>query len=339
MRNDPVVWGIHMGQHHGTLPLDEGYVAVGWHEAGNIGLLPKTREAFKKRFVETFPGKSTGAVPVEAGVLFRFAAEMQEGDIVVYPSKADRMVNIGRVSGPYEYDPTRSAEYPNQRRVDWLVHVPRASFTQSALHEIGSAITLFRVSTHTDEFLAALEGKQLEPTAIDEEVAEKVSAQVEESTEDFVIKRLKLSQTPYQFEHFIAHLLKCMGYFASVTQASGDGGVDIVAHRDELGFEPPIIKVQCKQVVSTVGRPEVQQLHGAIEPGEHGLFVTLGGFSNEARTFERTKPNLRLIDGAALIEIIFNHYHQFDPRYQMLLPLRRVYIPGPLSQSDDPGSR
>lgn len=66
--------------------------------------------------------------------------------------------------------------------------------------------------------------------------AERVSVQVEETTEDFIIKRLKTSQTSYQFEHFIAHLLKCMGYFSRVTQASGDGGVDIIAHRDELGF-------------------------------------------------------------------------------------------------------
>lgn len=206
----------------------------------------------------------------------------------------------------------------------------RASFSQSALNEIGSAITLFQVTTHADEFLAAMEGEAFEAQDIDEEVsAEQVSLQVEESTEDFIIKRLKANQTPYQFEHFVAHLLKCMGYHSRVTQASGDGGIDIIAHRDELGFEPPIIKVQCKQILTTIGRPEVQQLHGAIENGEHGLFVTLGSFSPDARTFERTKPNLRFIDGPTLIELIYSHYHQFEPRYQMLLPLKRTYIPGP----------
>lgn len=217
----------------------------------------------------------------------------------------------------------------------WLVHVPRATFSQGALNEIGSAVTLFRVTTHADEFIAALKGENIDAIEVDEVSAEQVSAQVEESTEDFIVKRLKGAQTSYQFEHFVAHLLKCMGYFARVTQASGDGGVDIIAHRDELGFEPPIIKVQCKQIVSTIGRPDVQQLHGAIEAGEHGLFVTLGSFSSDAKAFERTKPNLRLIDGPALIELIYNHYHQFEPRYQTLLPLRRVYIPGTLNQAED----
>lgn len=57
------------------------------------------------------------------------------------------------------------------------------------------------------------------------------------------------------------------------------------------------------------------------------MFVTLGSFSPDARTFEQTKPNLRLIDGAALIELIYEHYHQFEPRYQMLFPLKRSYTP------------
>jgi predicted Mrr-cat superfamily restriction endonuclease len=70
-----------------------------------------------------------------------------------------------------------------------------------------------------------------------------------------------------------------MGYHARVTQASADGGIDVIAHRDGLGFEPPIIKVQCKQTLSTNGRPDVQKLYGAIEKEEKGLFVTLGSFS------------------------------------------------------------
>jgi restriction system protein len=74
----------------------------------------------------------------------------------------------------------------------------------------------------------------------------------------------------------------------------------------------------------------VQKLFGAIEREEKGLFVTLGSFTADARTFEQTKPNLRLIDGAALIELIYTHYHQFEPRYQMLLPLKQSYIPGPI---------
>jgi len=323
------IWGIHMARDHGSRPIDKGYVAIGWHRMGDFSQVVPTREAFKAAYVQAYPNEKPGKVPVAAGVAFRFAVEMKPGDVVIYPSKQDRIVNIGLIDGPYEYFANAPADCPNRRKVKWLKHIARTSFSQSALNEIGSAITLFRVSSNADEFLAALEGDIFEVEDIDEASAELVSAQVEETTEDFIIKRLKNNQTPFQFEHFIAHLLKCMGYHSRVTQASGDGGIDIIAHRDELGFEPPIIKVQCKQILATIGRPDVQQLHGAIESGEHGLFVTLGTFSNDARTFERTKPNLRLIDGSDLVDLIYAHYGQFEPRYQMLLPLKRTYIPGP----------
>src|SRR3954471_20826207 len=52
-----------------------------------------------------------------------------------------------------------------------------------------------------------------------------------------------------RFEHFVAHLLEAMDYRTQVTPASGDGGFDIIAHRDPLGLEPPIIKVQCKRTL------------------------------------------------------------------------------------------
>jgi restriction system protein len=325
---DKAIWGIHMGREHGLAPVSQGYVAIGWPELGDLSAIGRTRDAFKRAYHRAHPDAKPGNIAVSAGVPFRFAVEMSPGDVVVFPSKPDRSINIGLVEHDYRYMPDDEAAFPNRRSVKWLRSVPRASFSQSALNEIGSAITLFRVTTNADEFLAALEGHAFEPEEIDEISAERVSAQVEESTEDFIIKRLKLSQTPYQFEHFIAHLMKCMGYHARVTQASADGGIDIIAHRDELGFEPPIIKVQCKQTLSTIGRPEIQQLHGAIENGEHGLFVTLGGFSGEARGFERTKLNIRLIDGQALIDLIYTHYERFEPRYQMLLPLKRSYIPG-----------
>jgi len=145
-----------------------------------------------------------------------------------------------------------------------------------------------------------------------------------------VLKRLKAVLDPYEFEQFVAHLLERMGYHTRVTQKSGDGGIDIIASKDELGFEKPI-KVQCKQVLTSIGQPDVAQLYGHVNDEEHGLFVTLGDYTNQARTFERSKQNLRLIDGATLVDLIFSHYDKFEPSYQTLLPLRQVYVPGKIA--------
>ena len=83
--------------------------------------------------------------------------------------------------------------------------------------------------------------------------------QAEESVEDFIVKALKNNLSAKQFEQFMAALLRSMGYFARVTPYGGDGGIDIIAHKDELGFQPPVIKVQCKQTFATIGGPDVQQ--------------------------------------------------------------------------------
>jgi restriction system protein len=336
MTEQTTLWGVHMDASVGADPTDKGYVAIGWRELGDLSRIADNREAFKKAVLEKYAGAKPGSIPVQAGVLYRFLHEVKEGDLVVYPSKVDRMVNLGRIAGPYRHDPRQNADYPNFRKVQWLKHLPREEFSQEALYEIGSFITLFSVRNNAEEFLARLDGQKVVPRPDegegkqeDVEVSRAVALRAEETTQDFVIRQLKTSIDPYQFEMFVAHLLKCMGYHTRVTPKSGDGGVDVIAHRDELGFEPPIIKVQCKQVTDPIGRPAVTQLLGNIEAGEHGLFVTLGSYSKDARELDRSKPNLRLIDGEQLVELVFRHYESFEPRYQALLPLKRIYVPAP----------
>lgn len=337
MKEGAVVWGIHMGTQHGSRPVDEGFVSIGWNLMGDLSKLSPDRQAFKTKLAEVYPDKKPGAIPVDAGTLYKFTYDMKPGDYVVYPSKHDRQINIGEVTGPYQFNPRGTDETGDQyetshrRSVRWLKCLPRTAFSQSALYEIGSFITLFQISTHKDEFLAALSGDMSDADEGFVEQAAATSEQVEESTEDFVIRRLKSAMSAERFEHFVAHLLRCMGYQARVTPKTGDGGIDIIAHRDELGFEPPIIKVQCKQIVSSIGRPDVQRLIGAVEHGQFALFVTLGSYTREASDLERTKANLRLLDGSALVELIFAHYDSFEPQWQAVIPLKRRYIPGPSS--------
>jgi len=117
-------------------------------------------------------------------------------------------------------------------------------------------------------------------------------------------------------------------YRTRVTQVSGDGGVDVLADKDPLGLEPPIINVQCKRSTSPMGGPVVQNLIGTLAPGgtELGLFVTFGPFSKDALHIERTRQDLRLINGKEPVDFIFAHYEQLDPAYKRLLPMRSVYV-------------
>ena len=44
MTKDKTIWGIHMGAHVGSDPMDNGYIAIGWPELGNLNDLPAGRE-------------------------------------------------------------------------------------------------------------------------------------------------------------------------------------------------------------------------------------------------------------------------------------------------------
>ncbi|WP_377828793.1 restriction endonuclease [Bradyrhizobium lupini] len=326
MAEERPIWGIHMNRGFGTRPTEDEFIAIGWASMGDLSKLPATREAYKKAVAATYPNVKPGAVPVIAGTLFKFVNEMKKGDLVIYPSKADRMVNLGVIDGEYEFLPKADEmQCPNRRKVKWIHRLARPVFSQGALHEIGSAVTLFSVRNNAEEFMAAFEGKPLPSEDVDSETGSAAAAFAEEEIEDFVIKRLKSGLSFGQFEYFIAHLLERMGYHCRVTQSSGDGGVDIVAHRDELGFKD-VVKVQCKQTLNTIGQPQVAQLYGHIQDDEHGLFVTLGGYSAPALEFERANQNIRLITGDELLKLIFNHYEEFEPRYRMLLPMKRTYV-------------
>lgn len=327
---DPNLWGIHAGKtgDADTLFLRKHCIAIGWTRIGDASTIKPDRESFKAKVAALYSDAKPGAIPNYAGQLFRFVHEMKPGDLVIYPSKRDRQVHLGRIEGAYEYDAKSEIGYPHRRKVTWLKDVPRTHFSQGALYEIGSAMSLFLVKNYADEYRAALAGKAVAPMPVaqDDSVAA-VAEDIEETTRDFVLKRLAQELKGHPFADFIAHLLNAMGYRTRVSPEGPDGGIDIVAHKDELGFEPPIIKVQVKSSEGSIGQPDVSALYGNVGPQEFGLLVALGRFTPQAKTFAKSRSNLRLIDGDDLVKLVFDHYDQFDARYKGILPLRRVFVP------------
>jgi len=332
---EPTVWGIHAGKTGDaeTLFAKRKVVALGWYETGDLTAL-KSRDEFKVRVAETYRDMKRGAVPVNAGQLFRFMHEAAVGDVVAHPSKRDRQIHLGRITGPYHYDAAEGEMYPHQRSVEWVRSVPRSSFSQGALYEIGSAMSLFQIRNFATEFLAAIEGKATTTPVVEDETGPDADA-IEDYTKDYVLKQLAQELKGHPLADLVAHLLETMGYRTRVSPPGPDRGVDIVAHRDELGFEPPIIKVQVKSKDGTVGDPEVSALYGKVSGSEFGLLVTLGTYSNQARSFAEGKSNLRLIDGSDLVDLLLLHYEQLDSRYKGLLPLRRVYVPERIEETEE----
>ena len=108
------IWGIHT-QDEGLF-LKDDKIAIGWKEIGDLRSIPANRDDFKEKYFQVFPDAKKGSVATCAGMLYRFCHEVQSGDYIVYPSKSDRMINIGEVTGDYEYA-AEAHEYVQQRSV------------------------------------------------------------------------------------------------------------------------------------------------------------------------------------------------------------------------------
>lgn len=319
------IWGIHTQDE--ALFLKDDKIAIGWKEIGNLKDIPANRDDFKEKYIQVFPDAKKGSIPTSVGMLYRFCYEIQKGDYVVYPSKSDRMINIGQVTGDYEYV-ADAHEYVQQRDVKWIKHIPRTSFSQGALYEIGSAMSLFAVKNYSDEFLAALDKgfKKLTATNDEDDTIGATAEDIIESTKDFILKELSRNLKGYALEEFVADLLRAMGYRTTVSAHSGDSGIDITAYKDEL---PPRILVQVKSQDSDIKETTIQSLKGAMREGDYGLFVTLSNYTKNAQKYLESTPIIRGINGTELVDLILKYYGDLDDKYQKMIPLKMVYIPVP----------
>jgi len=319
------IWGIHTQDE--ALFLKGDRIAIGWKDIGNLLEIKPTREAFREKYEETYPDVKKGSIPTSVGMLYRFCHEIQIGDFVIYPSKSDRMINIGEITGGYEYNPDEH-EYVQQRAVKWLKHIPRTSFSQGALYEIGSAMTFFAVKNYADEFMVALDkGFKKMATATEEDDTVGATAEdIIESTRDFILKELSRNLKGYALEEFVANLLQAMGYRTTVSPQGGDSGIDITAYKDEL---PPRILVQVKSQDSDIKETTIQSLKGAMREGDYGLFVTLSNYTKNAQKYLESTPIIRGINGTELVDLTLKYYSALDDKYRKMMPLKMVYIPVP----------
>lgn len=317
------IWGIHTQDDN--LFLKNDVIAIGWSDMGDLGNIDANRDAFKEKYTQIYPDAKKGSIATGAGMLYRFCHEIQVGDYVVFPSKSNREVNIGVVESEYIYD-SNQPEYVQTRKVKWLQHLPRMVFSQGALYEIGSAMSLISVKNYADEFLSVLDKDFMKNYSSDSE-DESVGATADdiiEGTKDFILKELSRQLKGYDLEGFVADLLRAMGYRTTISPQGGDSGIDITAYKDEL---PPRILVQVKSQDGDIKETTIQSLKGAMREGDYGLFVTLSNYTKNAQKYLDSTPIIRGINGTELVELILKYYDDLSDKYRKMIPLKQVYIP------------
>ena len=115
------------------------------------------------------------------------------------------------------------------------------------------------------EFFASIE-LDTEAIAIDE-AADRVAEQIARQDTEARANGFDPSNLPFDghaFEHWVASGLQIYGWNATVTQASGDQGIDVVAEKDgkRLGL-------QCKLYSSKLGNKAVQEAYAGM--AYHGV--------------------------------------------------------------------
>jgi len=148
--------------------------------------------------------------------------------------------------------------------------------------------------------------------------------------EEFVRRR-----GPYEFQDLVAALLHGMGYHTPFIAPKGrDGGVDIQAYSDPLGTVAPRIIVQVKQQPDTkVSVQKLRELAGLLRrEGDIGLFVSTGGFTNDAVSEAKSSSrHIEIMDMKRFIELWKTHYSKMSEEDKSLLPLREIMFLAPSS--------
>jgi len=343
--NKSKLWVVHIANHDAIAvrAQEEGFICIGWTKIGDLSP-HNTRDKMKAAYRRAWPNATDGHIRSSYGQVYRFAHEIEQGDPVVYPIKGSRDLLIGEITGPYRWAgddvQLRDNDYCNVRPVKWHKRVQRIDFSQDALHSFGGFSSVASSDDYLEEVIAVLKGEKVAPAPDEpeeqvsgDEPSEKaikgkgktnLAEQAIEETEDSLLR--EWTGTAQELEHVVAAVLRAMGYTAQVTQGTHDLGVDVIAHRDPLGVEPPTLKVQVKSGTGKAGSQEINALRGVVKAGEKGVFVGLGGFSNDAQHVERNDPNLILIDGKRFVELFLEFYDNLEPEIRIRFPLRRVHV-------------
>jgi HJR/Mrr/RecB family endonuclease len=122
-----------------------------------------------------------------------------------------------------------------------------------------------------------------------------------------------LAMEPRSFEFFIKDLLAHCGFSdVCVTRFSADGGVDVSARVGSRiwVFENTLVQVQAKRWLHSVGRKEVAELRGSLQPFARGVVITTSHFSKAAinEASEEGKNPITLVDGFRLSSVILDEH-------------------------------
>jgi len=237
---------------------------------------------------------------------------------IILTSRRDRSVGSKRWQflGLLEY-----LRHYQEIQLDTRVQLRHAWVFEFRIHREPELVPFEHDSVISAQVVAAGRERQ-QSEKEDREIVAPSAASGSEAEKDLAtrieaVRSRLLGVAPEQFEHLIKDLLVQSGFEkVSVTKYSQDGGIDVNAIAGQAMW--PIrnlhLQVQAKRWLHTVGRKDVAELRGSLQPFARGAVVTTSHFSKAAvlEANEFGKNPIVLVDGYQFASVVDALKLEFD---------------------------
>lgn len=316
--------------------LTDGRVYLTWDDFDVDLRAIDTQEDLYKVLMEKYDLEKKKTAINWASQIWPIAHKMKIGDWVVLPSKINRTLHFGKITGEYVFDKSLGSPYYHYREVDWFaIDIPRDRFDQDILYSLGAFMTVCRIHKNNAEKrikqmaendwnVKPRTGRQL-IDEIDEESKIDLEEYILDQISEWIIQKFK----GYKMEELIEEILKAKGYTTYKSPEGADHGVDILASPGTLGFGSPKICVQIKTEANPIDRPTLDQLIGTMSNfgADYGLLVSWSGFKTTViREIPKQFFKVRLWDSKIIIQEIFNNYEKLSDEIKAEIPLKRIWM-------------
>ena len=326
------LWLVRVGKNgeKEDLFFNNDLVELGWRAMPDMSKI-KTKGELKELFMKVYPGTSKNSAANQIGQIWTFIKRMKNGDLVVSPCKSRASIAVGKIKGPYEYNKDLE-EFPiHIRRVEWLnTDIPRNAFAQDLLYSMGAYMSVCQIKRNNAEERVKKVLRDGQDTCIDDLTHESSPENVDIETlaKDQIVDYVNRKYRGHELSRLVEAVLQAQGYVTENAKPGPDGGVDILAGKEPMGFGEPRICVQVKSSESPADVKVLRGLQGVMANfgAERGLLVSWGGFTRDTIKEARLNFfNIRLWDSDDLIRAILKNYDNLSDSLQAELPLKRIW--------------
>ncbi len=271
-----------------------------------------------------------------ASQIWPMANKMKIGDWIVLPSKVNRTLHFGKITGDYVYDEALGSPYYHYRNVNWFaLDIPRDRFDQDILYSLGAFMTVCRIHKNNAEERIKQMAKNdwyVKPKTVIETIEDandESRIDLDEYIFDQISERIIQKFKGHRMEDLIYEILKAKGFTIYRSPEGADHGVDLLASPGTLGFGSPKICIQVKTNDTPVDRPTLDQLIGTMSNynADYGMLVSWNGFKTSViREIPKQFFKVRLWDSKTIIQEIFNNYDKLSDEIKTEIPLKRVWM-------------